>query len=80
MPLQDYMQIVSVDDRLVEHPRVWQDRLPAKFKEAGPRIVEHEGTNSRKRAAEVLADVPDDECDLIVEQNARRMLSFPRAS
>ena len=36
--------------------------------------------NSRKRAAEVLADVPDEECALIVEQNARRMLSFPRTS
>ena len=34
--------------------------------------------NSRKRAAEVLADVPDEECALIVEENARRMLSFPR--
>ncbi|HEY4796013.1 MAG TPA: amidohydrolase family protein, partial [Mycobacterium sp.] len=34
--------------------------------------------NSRKRAAEVLADVPDDECKLIVEENARRMLNFPR--
>jgi hypothetical protein len=36
--------------------------------------------NSRKRAAEVLAGVPDDECSLIVEQNARRMLNFPRVS
>jgi hypothetical protein len=36
--------------------------------------------NSRKRAAEVLAEVPDDECSLIVEENARRMLNFPRVS
>jgi hypothetical protein len=36
--------------------------------------------NSRKRAGEVLADVPDDECSLIVEENARRMLNFPRVS
>ena len=34
--------------------------------------------NSRKRAAEVLADIPDDECSKIVEDNARRMLHFPR--
>jgi len=27
-----------------------------------------------------LADVPDDECSLIVEENARRMLNFPRVS
>jgi len=43
MPLRDYMQIVSVDDHLVEHPRVWQDRLPEKFSESGPRIVEVDG-------------------------------------
>ncbi|MCW2533915.1 MAG: amidohydrolase 2, partial [Blastococcus sp.] len=34
--------------------------------------------NSRKRASEVLADVPDDEVEKIVETNARRMLRFPR--
>ncbi len=43
MPLQDDHQIVSVDDHLIEHPRVWQDRLPEKFKDAGPRIVEMNG-------------------------------------
>lgn len=36
--------------------------------------------NSRKRAGEVLADVPDDECPLLVEENARRMLNFPWVS
>lgn len=40
MPLQDHHQIVSVDDHLVEHPKVWQDRLPAKYREQGPRIIE----------------------------------------
>jgi predicted TIM-barrel fold metal-dependent hydrolase len=40
MPLRDHHQIVSVDDHLVEHPRVWQDRLPEKFRDAGPRIEE----------------------------------------
>jgi len=34
--------------------------------------------NSRKRASEVLADIPDDEVEMIVETNARRMLNFPR--
>ncbi|MDG4668100.1 amidohydrolase family protein [Mycobacterium sp. 236(2023)] len=43
MPLQDHMQIVSVDDHLVEHPRVWSDRLPASLRERGPRIVEEDG-------------------------------------
>lgn len=40
MPLQDHHQIVSVDDHLIEHPRVWQDRLPQKYLEVGPRIEE----------------------------------------
>jgi predicted TIM-barrel fold metal-dependent hydrolase len=38
MPLLDDVQIVSVDDHVIEHPQVWQDRLPAKYKERGPRI------------------------------------------
>jgi hypothetical protein len=42
MPLQDHMKIISVDDHLIEHPRVWQDRLPASLRENGPRIVEDE--------------------------------------
>ena len=40
MPLQDHMKIISVDDHLIEHPRVWQDRLPESLRERGPRIVE----------------------------------------
>jgi predicted TIM-barrel fold metal-dependent hydrolase len=43
MPLQARHQIVSVDDHLIEHPRVWQDRLPERFKERGPRIHEIDG-------------------------------------
>ena len=45
MPLQEHHQIVSVDDHLIEHPRVWQDRLPEKFKERGPKIVETNGAH-----------------------------------
>ena len=43
MPLQDHHQIMSVDDHLIEHPRVWQDRLPERFKEAGPQIKDVDG-------------------------------------
>jgi hypothetical protein len=42
MPLQDYMKIISVDDHLIEHRNVWTDRLPAKFQDAGPKIIETE--------------------------------------
>jgi predicted TIM-barrel fold metal-dependent hydrolase len=31
-------KIVSVDDHVIEPPNVWQDRLPAKFRDVGPRI------------------------------------------
>jgi predicted TIM-barrel fold metal-dependent hydrolase len=43
MPLRDEHQIVSVDDHLVEHPRVWQDRVPARMKDEAPRILEIDG-------------------------------------
>ncbi len=32
-------KIISVDDHIVEPADVWTSRLPAKFKELGPRIV-----------------------------------------
>jgi predicted TIM-barrel fold metal-dependent hydrolase len=41
--LPDDVQIVSVDDHVIEHARVWSDRLPAKYQDAGPRIVELDG-------------------------------------
>lgn len=40
MPLQEHHKILSVDDHLIEHPRVWRDRLPTKFQAVGPKIVE----------------------------------------
>jgi predicted TIM-barrel fold metal-dependent hydrolase len=40
MPLQPHMKLLSTDDHVIEHPRVWTDRLPAKYRDVGPRIVE----------------------------------------
>jgi predicted TIM-barrel fold metal-dependent hydrolase len=37
--LPDDAQIISVDDHVIEHPRVFTDRLPAKYAEVAPRIV-----------------------------------------
>lgn len=42
MPLQNHMHLISTDDHLIEHPMLWSDRLPKKFLEAGPRIIEKE--------------------------------------
>ena len=30
--------LVSVDDHLIEPPNVWVDRLPAKYRDVGPRM------------------------------------------
>ncbi|GAA2553940.1 amidohydrolase family protein [Mycolicibacterium diernhoferi] len=57
MPLQDHHQIVSVDDHLIEHPRVWQDRLPAKFRENGPQIVELDGKHLWKYDGEIFPTI-----------------------
>ncbi|WP_009472422.1 amidohydrolase family protein [Rhodococcus sp. JVH1] len=46
MPLQDHMHLISVDDHLIEPPTVWTDRLPKKFHEQGPRIVEMDMSQS----------------------------------
>ena len=43
------MRLISTDDHVIEHPRVWQDRLPAAVRERGPQIVE---ARTRGRAAE----------------------------
>ena len=34
----EFPKIISVDDHVMEPPNVWQDRLPEKFKEKGPRM------------------------------------------
>lgn len=43
MPLPPDAQLISIDDHVIEPPHVWQDRLPEKYREAGPRFVEVEG-------------------------------------
>jgi predicted TIM-barrel fold metal-dependent hydrolase len=37
------LDLVSVDDHVIEHARVWADRLPRRHLGAGPRVVEDEG-------------------------------------
>ena len=41
--LPDDVQVISVDDHVIEHPRVWTDRLAAEHQEAGPTVIEMEG-------------------------------------
>ncbi len=35
-----HYDLVSVDDHIIEPPTVWADRLPARYQEAGPHVVE----------------------------------------
>ncbi|MDV6271868.1 amidohydrolase, partial [Rhodococcus globerulus] len=64
MPLQNHMHLISTDDHLIEHPKLWSDRLPKKFLDAGPRIIEkvmprsvHAGDGARGDAGTKLAEV-----------------------
>ena len=53
MPLQDHMRLISTDDHVIEHPRVWLDRLPSSDGEAAPTIVEVPDGTSSGRSAQV---------------------------
>ena len=57
MPLQDHHQIVSVDDHLIEHPRVWQDRVPGRLKDSAPKIVEINSTHQWAFDGEIFPTV-----------------------
>ena len=37
--MDEFPKIISVDDHVVEPANLWQDRLPAKYREAGPKVV-----------------------------------------
>jgi predicted TIM-barrel fold metal-dependent hydrolase len=42
VPPRDLDWIVSVDDHVLEPPNVWQDRIPARYRDDAPRIVSTE--------------------------------------
>jgi predicted TIM-barrel fold metal-dependent hydrolase len=37
------LRLFSADDHIIEHARVWQDRVPQRFQEAAPRVIEEDG-------------------------------------
>ena len=41
--MDDFPKIISIDDHVIEHGRVWLDRLPAKYHDVGPRTVQERG-------------------------------------
>ncbi len=40
---ENFPKIISVDDHVIEHGRVWLDRLPAKYHDVGPRTIQERG-------------------------------------
>jgi predicted TIM-barrel fold metal-dependent hydrolase len=41
--MNEPLLLFSADDHIVEHARVWTDRLPAKLRDTGPHVVEEDG-------------------------------------
>jgi predicted TIM-barrel fold metal-dependent hydrolase len=39
----NFPKIISVDDHVIEHGRVWLDRLPVKYHDVGPRTIQERG-------------------------------------
>jgi predicted TIM-barrel fold metal-dependent hydrolase len=35
-------KLFSADDHIIEHARVWQDRVPERFRDAAPRVIEED--------------------------------------
>jgi predicted TIM-barrel fold metal-dependent hydrolase len=52
--------IVSTDDHVLETPDIWQDRLPARFRDTGPRVVRERGVVKGFAAAEHGYEQSDD--------------------
>jgi predicted TIM-barrel fold metal-dependent hydrolase len=41
--LPEDARVISVDDHIIEHRNVWQDRLPQRHRDAGPKVVFEDG-------------------------------------
>ena len=59
---EEFPKLVSVDDHVIEHSMVWQDRLPAKYREVGPRVVQERG--NMEFVGGVFSYEPSDDGDL----------------
>jgi hypothetical protein len=63
--------LISVDDHIIEPPRVWLDRLPEKYQDAGPHVEDvdgreywvHEGTRVPTMGLNAVAGKPQEEWD-----------------
>ena len=58
----NFPKIISVDDHVIEHGRVWLDRLPAKYHDVGPRTIQERG--KMQFVGGVFSYEPSDEGEL----------------
>jgi predicted TIM-barrel fold metal-dependent hydrolase len=55
----DTIKIISVDDHLIEPPTLWQERLPQKYREIGPRVVRSQGVGELMDGKLEFKETPD---------------------
>ena len=58
----DIPKIISIDDHVIEPADVWQNRLPAKYREVGPRVIQERG--KMQFVGGVFSYEPSDEGEL----------------
>jgi predicted TIM-barrel fold metal-dependent hydrolase len=56
----EFSRVISVDDHVVEPPSVWQDRLPTKYLDVGPRVVRRGMSNPRHVQGKLVVDEDPD--------------------
>ncbi|MEI7547994.1 MAG: amidohydrolase family protein [Actinomycetota bacterium] len=42
--MEPRLKLFSADDHIIEHPRVWTDRVPAKYRDLAPHIIDEDGS------------------------------------
>lgn len=63
------LRLFSADDHIIEHARVWSDRLPARYREVGPHVIEaddreywcYEGQRATTMGLNAVVGRPKDE-------------------
>ena len=58
----DLPKIISIDDHVIEPADVWQSRLPAKYRDVGPRVIQERG--KMQFVGGVFSYEPSDEGEL----------------
>jgi hypothetical protein len=56
-------KFVSVDDHIIEPPNVWMDRLPAKYRDIGPRVERLRVDNLQFNGMQYSFDIVDNDAD-----------------